>query len=359
MPIVPAQQTLTGISDLAVPLPRYFQLIQNQECGGWGVNNPDDPEPGCRDIWSKFQRDEVERYLAEAQEEIEQQISYPMTKRWFTDERHAYRYPVFTNWGKVIEGGVRATLTIQAGAAVNHASDPAVIGPIATTVTNTDEIFVYHPGTDVEIIPSAITLSGGNVTIQIPRCRMVLASLADNPAEGWSYSDLANFEATVDVKRVYNDPSTNAVLIWPHQCTAVCAQGGCSDYTHTGCEYVRLPEIGSLGVTPATYTAGQWTVTTSGNPACCRGKAQFVRLNYRAGVVATRQMEDAIVRLAHSKMPDEFCGCEVWARLWRRDRNVPEILTRERLNCPFGLSDGAWIAWTFTRQFRLVRGDAI
>lgn len=355
--IVPAQATLSGISDLAVPLPRYFQLIQITECSGWGVLNPDDQEPGCRDIWTKFQRDEVERYLAEAQEEIEQQIHYPMTKRWFTDEKHPYRYPVFTDWGKVIEGGIKATSTIQAGAVVNHATDPAVIGPIVTTVTDTEEIRVFHPGTDVEIIPSAITISGGNVTIRIPRCRMVLAALADNPVEGLAYGDLANFEATVDVKRIYNDPSTNAVLIWPHQCTAVCAQGGCTEYTYTGCEYVRLPEIGSLDVTPAIYSAGSWV--TGSNPACCRGNPQFVKLNYRAGTVVTRQMEDAIIRLAHSKMPDEFCGCDVWTRLWRRDRFVPEILTRERLNCPFGLSDGAWIAWSFTRQFRLVRGDVL
>ncbi|NUN03980.1 MAG: hypothetical protein HUU41_22980, partial [Bryobacteraceae bacterium] len=71
-------------------------------------------------------------------------------------------------------------------------------------------------------------------------------ALADNPPEGWDYADVANFEATVDVKRVYNDPSTNAVLVWPHQCSVVCAQGGCDEYTHAGCEYVRIPEIGTI-----------------------------------------------------------------------------------------------------------------
>lgn len=357
MTIVPAQQTLTQYDDLAVTLPRYAAMIQVTECSIYGVNNPDSPEPGCRDIWLKSQRDEVQRYLAEAQEEIEQQISYPMTRRWFANELHPYRHPVFTNWGHVIEGGVKAVSAIQAGAAVNHATDPAVIGPLATTVTDVDEITVFHPGSEVEIIPSAITIGGGNVTIQIPRCRMVKEAQADNPPEGWDYADLLNFEATVDVKRVYNDPSVNAVLVWPHQCSTICAQGGCGEYTHAGCEYVRVPEIGSMDVTPATYSGGQWV--TSSNLSCCRGTPQFVRLNYRAGVTATRQMEDTIVRLAHSKMPDEFCGCEVWTRLWRRDRFVPEVLTRERINCPVGLSDGAWTAWTFMRQFRLVRGDIL
>lgn len=353
--IVPAQSTLTQVDNLAITLPRYFQIIQVTECSGMGVNDPDNPEPGCRDIWTKFQRDEVERYLAEAQEEIEQQIHYTLTRRWFTDETHQWRNPLQTNWGKVIEGGIKATSNIALAQAVSHATDPAIIGPVATTVTDANEIHVFHPGLDVEIIPSKITLSGGNVTIQIPRCRMVKEAVADNPESGLDYSDLSNFESTVDIKRIYNDPSTNAVIVWPHHCNASCAAGGCSEYTRNGCIYVRMPDIGSVDVTPATYSDGAWSTLVSGS-ACCPGTPQYVRLNYRAGVTATRQMEDAIVRLAHSKMPDEFCGCEVWQRLWRRDRHVPEILTRERLNCPYGSNEGAWIAWSFTRQFKLVRG---
>ena len=336
---------------------RYAKIIQQKECAFWGVNNPDDPEPGCRDIWTLPQRDEVMRYLAEAQEEIEQQVDFYLCPTWVTDEQHPYRQPVFTSWGKVIAGGVRAETVIQAGAAVDHSVDPAIIGPIVTTLTSTSEIKIFYPGSEREIEPKKMLISGGNLTVWIPRCRMVKPDLMDNPPEGLDYYDTANFLATVDVKRVYNDPSTNATLIWPHQCSAVCGQAGCSAYTATGCEYVRLPEIGSLDVTPATYSNGQWV--SGVNSSCCRGRPQFVKLNYYAGAQTTKQMEDTIIRLAHSKMPDEFCGCEVWTRLWRRDRNVPEILTRERLNNPFGLADGAFIAFSFTRQFRLVRGDVI
>lgn len=340
-----------------VSLNRYAQIIHQEECAFWGVNNPDDPETGCRTIWTEWQREDVARYLAEAQEEIEQQVNYFLCPAWVVDEPRPYRYPIVTKWGKVIAGGVRGETDIQAGAAVNYATEPATVGPIATTVTDEDEIYIYYPGSDRLIEPKYIDLTGGNVTLYIPRCRLVADP--DNPDDGWDYSDLTKFLTTVDVKRVYNDPSTHATLIWPHQCTAVCAQNGCSGYTYTACEYLRLPEIGSMDVTPATYASGQWTSLTA-SPACCRGKPQFVRLNYYAGQQQiTRQMEDAIVRLAHSKMPDEFCGCEVWQRLWRRDRETPEILTRERLNCPFGPSQGAWVAWTFTRQFRLVRGDVL
>jgi hypothetical protein len=301
------------------------------------------------------QRDEVIRYLAEAQEEIEQQVNFYLCPTWVTDETHQMRCPVQTNWGKVIAGGVQATSTIRAGAVVNHTYDPAISGPIVTTLTSTAEIKVFYPGSDLEIEPKKMLISGGFLTIWIPRCRMVKPDLMDNPESGLDYNDTANFLATVDVKRVYNDPSTNATLVWPHQCSAVCAAGGCSEYTNTGCIYVRMPEVGSVDVTPATYSAGAWS--SLNGVGCCRGMPQFVRLNYYSGnQTLTRQMEDAIVRLAHSKMPDEFCGCEVWTRLWRRDRNIPEILTRERLNNPFGLSDGSFIAFSWTRQFKLVRG---
>jgi hypothetical protein len=33
-----------------------------------------------------------------------------------------------------------------------------------------------------------------------------------------------------------------------------------------------------------------------------------------------------------------------------RDRKQSEVLTRERLNCPFGPSDGPWFAWRWRRR---------
>lgn len=350
MPIVVAQSTLTNF-DLAVPLSRYARIIQNTECGWWGVADDDNPEPGCRHIWLKSQRDDVGRYLGEAQDEIEQQVNYPLHPKWFADERQNYACPVQADWGHIVQAGVRAESNIELGATVDHTSDPAVIGPIATTVTDINEIRVYHPGTDVEIDPSAVTITGGNVTITIPRCRLVRSEFADNPKEGWPYSDLTYFEEEVDVKRVYNDPSVNAELVWPGGC-GNCE--GCTERTQAACMRINHAEAGIFEVRPATYANGAW-----GSPSssfCCRGRPQIIRLNYKAGWAVTPQQEDAIVRLAHSKMPDEFCGCEVFTRLWRRDREVPGVLTRERLNCPFGINTGAWIAWRFAQSFKLYRG---
>ncbi len=200
-----------------------------------------------------------------------------------------------------------------------------------------------------------MTISGGLLSIYIPRCRLVDPAVGNNDRTGLDYNDLANFLTTVDVLRLYNDPSTNAELIWPHGgCTTSCAN--CSEYTQDGCIYVRDAKLGLLDVLPATYSGGVWSAASS----CCRGTPERVRIYYYAGKYPlTRQEEDTVIRLAHSKMPHEPCGCDDVRRLWERDRNTPDVLTRERINCPFGMSTGAWIAWRFTQAMKLVRGKGL
>lgn len=350
--IIPTQATLTQY-DLAVSLPRYFKIVQIKECAGFGVNNSDDPELGCRTIWTKSQRDWLARYLAEAQEEIEQVTGFPLTQRWFANERQPFSNPVQAKWGKVISGGIRGESDISLGEVIDQTSDPAVIGPVATTVTDEAEIFVYHPGTDIEIIPSSVTISGGFVTIEVPRCRTVTQAANDNDSAGLQYNDLTNFETTVDIKRVYNDNSVNAELVWLHSCTVACSTNGCSEKTQSACIYVNFSEVGSLNIQPANYSGGSWNARS----ICYNGLPELVRLNYRAGIEPTLQMEEAVIRLAHSKMPSDFCSsCDTFSRFHKRDNIVPDVLTKERLNCPFGLSNGAWIAWTFAKQFKMVRG---
>lgn len=368
MAVVPAESTLVA-EDSAVSLPRYAQIVQSPECAFYGVRHAGDAEHACRYIWSKHNRDLVRRYLAEAQEEIEDEVGFFLMPRWIvgaqTDgvperqiDQQVYGYPVKARWGQVIEAGVRATAAIASGAAVSHVADPATVGPLVMAgtgiTTDTTEVRVYHPGTEVEIHPSVIAIAGVNLTITIPRCRMVLASLADNPDNGIAYTNVLNFEQTVDVVREYNNPSINATLIWPHSCTASACGCTCGEFTQAGCIYVNDPVTGLLDVLPATYSAGAWSTTSA---ACCSGNPALVRLNYRAGVrTLTRQQEDAIIRLAHTKMPEEPCGCEVAQRLWARDRRIPDVLTREQLNCPFGTREGAWAAWRFAQTFRLLRG---
>lgn len=387
MPLVKAQSALV-VEDSAITLARYAALIEFPECGFFGVKNDADRAMGeCLDIWSLLQRNTVAKYLAEAQFEIEQEVGYFLSPRYvvgtladqplhndrYVDSQPYHRVGRYlTKWPKVIAAGVRAESDIELDALVDHTTDPAIVGPLATTVTEASEVHVYHPDSEVEIDYSAITLAGGFVTLEIPRCRLVSEASADNPPEGLEHTDVGNcglsfappvtgsFECVVDVKRIYTDPSTNAELVWTHPCSPLCASNGCTDRTQAACEYIRSNERGSLDVRPARFVDDAWIGGSLSCPVGCGNGIDLVRFNYLCGTQSlTPQAEDAILRLAHAKMPDEPCGCDVTQFLWKRDRHIPEVLDRERLNCPFGLSDGAWIAWRFANSMKHYTGSTL
>jgi len=355
----------------AVSLADYANIININECGIWGVNNPNSyGYETCNDIWSKWERDQLARYLAEAQKEIEDEIGYFLYPRWVVgqiadepngDERYIDSQEwsqvgsQITRWSVLISGGVRAESNIALSETINTATDPGIVGPVATTVTDPNEIKIFYPGTDIEIRPSKITISGGQVTIEVPRCRTVIESAANNPSDGIVYGNLANFLTAVDIKRVYNDPSTQAELVWPHICNSGCSVSGCSEKTQTACIYIRDEKIGVIDAYPADYSSGSWTQKSI---SCCCG-AKISRLNYYSGVYHTMQAQDAIIRLAHSKMPKEPCQCDKSGAAWKMDNIIPDAVTRERINCRFGMSNGAWTAWQFAQAMKNVRGGGV
>lgn len=355
--VIPSQ-SLPVIETAAIPLAAYAQHIKVCECAFFGVRDAPDSLcrfVDCRDIWTKDERDYAAYYLAEAQYEIEQVLNYFVGKRWVTDERHMTKNPLITKWGYVQSGGVQATSAIATGAAVNHATDPAIVGPVATTVTDEAEVFVYHPGTAIPITPSSITIAGGNLTIQIPRCRIVKPSLQDNNASGVLYTNVNNFSQTVDIVRVYNDTSTEAKLIKTN-----CAD--CDETEADACIYVRQSDIGSVMV-----KQGNCAVL----PGCNCYSA--IDLNYYAGrdiyddsgnpTAFGRQAIDSIIRLAHVKMPTTPCECDPVRELWRRDRMVFADANGRAVRgvSPFGPEEGAWIAWQFANSggMKLVKGATI
>lgn len=370
MTTIPVVNSLISERNSAVKLARYFQILGIPEDQGFGINNPATLQELCHNIWTLDERQRIARYLAEAQTEIEQVTKFPLTPRWIVDEFKYYSYPVHASWTKIIEAGFRNTSTISAGASPSYVTDPCVI-VVATTVTDTDEIAVFHPGTTVEIYPSSITIAGGNATILIPRARMVKLSMQNNDASGLSYTVVppaagTAFEATVDVKRVYNDTSTQGGLYWHHRdsggscdcdCSWCCAT--CGDYTENACIYIRNPETGALDLLPATF--GENTLVWSASCSTCYCSApDSVRLNYRAGLdPITEQVEDAIIRLAHSKMPQSPCGCGVANEYWKRDREIPTYISTEREMCPFGKSEGAWFAWRQANAIKFQPGFAM
>lgn len=370
MTTIPVFNSLIDERDSAVKLARYAQILGIAEDQFFGISNAATQTESCHPIWLLSERQMIARYLKEAQTEIEQVTNFPLSPRWIVDEFKYYGYPVHANWTKIIEAGFRNTSTISAGAAVSYVTDPCVI-VVATTVTDADEIAVFHPGTSIEIYPSSITIAGGNATILIPRARMVKLSMQNNDSGGLTYSVVppaagTAFEATVDVKRVYNDDSTQGGLYWHHRdsggscdcnCSWCCAT--CGDYTENACIYIRNPETGALDLLPATFSDN--ALTWSANCLDCYCAApDSVRLNYRAGLdPITEQVEDAIIRLAHSKMPSPPCGCGLANDFWSRDRNVPDNISPEQASCRFGKSDGAYFAWKQANAMRFQPGFAM
>lgn len=352
-----------ALPDACVSLARYAEVMELNENAFWGLNDGSTGEP-CDHIWTDRERKRVARYLSEAQEEIEQAVGYPLCPRWFEDEPHPYAYPVHTKWGKVIEGGFRQTAVIAAGTAPSYVTDPAVVGPLATTVTDEDEVHVYYPGSDREITPETVTIAGGFVTITIPWCRLVDPAYFNNPADGWDYSNPTYYTPTVDVTRVYNDDSIQAGIIWPHRSSSSCdcdcssCCGTCGEYSVNACMYVRNPETGAIDVLEAAHdVVTGWAAVCN---TCYCAAPEILKLNYRAGLEPlTLQAEDAVIRLAHSKMPFPPCGCDLIADAWKRDRTVPDNMTLEQANCAFGQSNGAYWAWRQTNMMMLKRGIAL
>ncbi len=351
---------LEALSICALSLPEYANIIGYDECAFFGVAYDGQIDYDCRMFWTEWQRMDVYRALSEAQELMESVVGYPLCPTWivgapesFGEQRYVdtqgYSNPTLTKWGHIIAAGVRTESTLQASATVTYATEPATVGPLTVTISDTSEVKVFYPGSDREIAPSRMTYSGGQLTIYIPRCRLV--ETPNTTDDGIAYTETDNFLAAVDVKRIYNNPATNATIVAPHQCNGACSSVGCSEYTQTACMYVRDHRLGIVDIVPATYSSGAWTRNTN-----CTYTYEMVRLNYQAGLrTLDTAMKSALVRLAHTRMAAEPCNCSVVQRLWERDRKAPDVLSREQLNCPFGVSNGAFAAYKLAQSRKLYR----
>ena len=329
---------------LAVSTPRYAQIVNYAEAAFFGVNHPDNKNFECREIWSHEQRIAIYRALQEAQSEVEKTAEFPLMPTWIGPERHNLETPVVLNYGKLIQMGQLLVTDLALAHATVLTTDPATVTivPSPITAAQIDEVHIYHPGTDIEIYPSAIEIVGGNLVISIPLVRMVAIAYENTPANGLNYSlSPAWAEVTVDVKRESLSPTSASAQFVSLGCLAGCA---CPAETlYDGCTHVLDAEMGIISV----GTLGC---------ACVPVDAHFVDVYYQCGLTSmTPQAEDIIVRLAHARMPDAPCGCDVLKGRWRGDQLVPEILTAERENCPYGTSVGAWAAWTYAQTIKQYR----
>lgn len=271
---------------------------------------------------------------------MENVLGYPLLPTFYENEYHKIHPTVFANRGNVSAVGRKSVVVLSANVPTDN-TDPDVLKVSfvpAVPITNTEEVHVFYPGTFDEIIPSNITYDSGTGTLEIliPKCRAIAANKLDNPPSGWFYDDPTVFQATVDVSLILIDSTVQGQLIYR---SSPCQN--CTSDTEDICLYIADHQLGSikLGL----------------HDAKCRCY-EGVLLNYKAGLRnLPRNLESALLRLAHSMMPQEPCGCSAVHQLWARDREIPQVLTQERIECPFGESNGAWYAWKVANTMRLVR----
>lgn len=364
MPLISGGTTGTPISpgtpiitpgkrrNCVLSLSDYARIIHYDECAFWGVSREGQEDNLCRLFWTEYERMAVDQAIADAQMMLEDELNYPLCPTWIVgdtdgasvdnrliDQQSRTAGPYLTRWGMVIAGGIMAQTAIATGVQIDYSSDPAIVVVFGVDFDDPAEVVITYPGSDRQIQPSAIQIDSGILTVHIPRCRMVQEELLQTTTRDWgvSYTDLDNFLETVDVWRVYNDDTRQAVLVG----NGNCSDPPCEVVTQDACITVRNNKAGIVQIKPTVACGSQYT---------------SVQLNYLAGLRnAGPPVQNVLFRLANALMPNEPCGCEAAQLYWKRDRDTPEILTRERLNCPFGQNAGGWFAYQWTLRNKLVR----
>ena len=288
--------------------------------------------------------------------------------------------------GYFIGGGQRTQSVISAGAAVVY-TDPngdgypelATVGPIATTVTDVNQIAVYMAAADThlaagaaaaEIRPITVTIAAGMVTITFRRELAVdpdlVTALEPQAVDG---TVAGNFVTTVDVYQRYTDPSTSVMLGWlPFPTCGWCGDGTCSSCGESvdyGCLLQRDERRSIVTYTPGTYDAATLT-WTPGSWQDWRSP-DFVRAWYRAGWRDESQARPyydmdplwarAIAYLSVSLLDRPFCGCDSVSEIisrWQTDLALSQSNEAgstswsnadQTLSCPWGTRAGAVWAW--------------
>lgn len=331
-------------------------LVNNNVCG----------EIFFQEDWQhsdRIGRETIARSIHEAEEEMALEAGFNLMPDWVLDERLSYPKPgmpgayniwgtnprgmlksVETRKGWLISGGVRVKTLIQAGV-VFVRSDTDTDGyqetctaTIPTTVTDPNEIHAYYPaesGSDEwEIRPIKVSISGGNATIIFKAWQVVAANQMDridpSPLDA---SNPASYETTIDVYRIYNDPSTQLQLMWENGGTDVCGCGtclACQLGTQAGCFHFRDARLGIVVPAPGTWNVATQQFDTN-DWSYCREPDQ-VRLWYYSGYkdnhLARPYAElspywaNAIAYFAASKFDRAVCGCSnvtSFIDKWRRD----------------------------------------
>jgi len=362
--------------------PLHFNQVEVQDL----ANASDATSPLLQYNWQevdRVSRDDLAKEIRSVEDQLEPWLGFSPLAKWY-EENIATTHPegslfnVQDQWwneqlqvGYIRTGGVEAWLLISPGETVTYTdgdgdgyTETATI-TVTTTVTDPSEIALCYPGSDDpnlwEVRPRKITIAGGVATIVCRREQLVVAALMESlKPSGVDGLDDANFLATVDIYRHWNDPSDQGMMIWTPFVTPGVVQ------TQTHCLTVRDPRLGIVHIQPATWTGTAFTAACSAFPV----RPNRLQLKYYAGQHAAKmdpQWEYVITALTCAQIDRPLCGGDTTQALikyWKEDKSLrysngveaTSWSTSKRiLENPLGSTRAADYAWRAIQQSSLRR----
>ncbi len=366
----------------------------------------------CDKVWKQYawqendqvSREDVALAIQTAESHIENHLGFRLLPSWEKEEEVKVPQPgdrtlfnvyalsprgfplhVPTNWKHFISGGMEKKVLIEDEVAVAYADDDAdgydetATVTVATTVTNPQEICLFHPGHDgadeYEVRPfRSISISGGTCTIKLWRHQLVYPSLLEAlEPEAVDGEDDSLFSVDIDVYRRYNDPSQQVQLIWsPRPDVDECADScmSCENSYQYGCLNAKDNRLGLVHFRP-----GTWNALTekfdSAELSVCRSPDKL-KMWYFSGYQDKRRpypylqmdpdLERAVAYYSITLLDRPICGCnnlEKVVQKWNEDLSL-QISTTDSssnfkmsddlLNNPLGTQRGAIFAWNVVKR---------
>lgn len=357
-------------------------------------------------------REDVARAIRAAEDALERFIGYRLVPDWEVEERAliaraGHRRSFGTNladvrgmplqvqlkWKHVISGGVRAVTLIDDVAPIvwTDADNDGFEEQAVVTVTTTAapcEVRCFYPGKAGdrrwEIRPATVSKVGNTATIKFPRYLAVIEEIQEklgDPANAWrpvlaSGSTDADFLASVDVYRVWNDPQSQATGYWNPEgsrCSCGDVVGGC--HCGWGIQYGCVTPTSEREGGWVSYHPGSWIAEDEEWESAALASwrvPDFLQVNYYAGLEdngldcprtqMAPELERIVARMAMAKLDHAVCTCAKgeWEQLQAdlRFSSGATELARYRLNAaelgnPFGTRRGEIEAWDYVNHMGL------
>jgi hypothetical protein len=422
-----------------LPLENWRQILQFSPFYFFGIGDSTllKPYEGCSPLTRQYawqnsdaaSRSEIAAAIATAEQRLFDKLDFWPAP---TFVRETVLYPwqgqAWGRWASVQLAalhvraiGVEAHTAIALATAVTYTDsdsdgymDTFTIGPVATTVTDPDEIAVYFAAadrfdgpdfsTDVgerwRVAPVRVTIAGGNVTVKGPAWLLVKPITyegvtnigANGLAPATVASTPAHFATTLDLYRRYADATGTteataaATITWETRpchgawcccdgCNQTTTQGSVSDPSAVATALARVglrdPVHGIVSLGEATYnaTTGLWSAD------CCAAcdMPDRATISYQAGIAldGRGQMDPfwqtVIARFAAAELARPICGCDDANRelaRWQFDLartsgagdEAYGAISQEDLSNPFGTRRGHVFAWRAIQPRIQLRG---